>query len=190
MMGSVPEHNPKQASHTMPTAEEVTLWDVGQFIAWTKELKPRPIPDDKIAEFEKANFRGAAFLAKADQEEYFERKFGLSIGDSIVLADLAKQIKEGEIAGIKSKFTIFIHAHYVNCKLTTSQETDSRPKMWGCPAPPIALVSPPTTHLCCSLYANPYYCRAFNSHIGSNHQSVCPLQIASKVDYGLPSRIP
>ena len=40
-------------------------------------------------------------------------------------------------AGMKSKFTIFIHAHYVNCKLTTSQETDSRPKMWTCPTPPV-----------------------------------------------------
>jgi len=87
----------------MPTAEEVTLRDVGQFIAWTKELKPRPIPDDKI---------------------------GLNTGNSIVLVDLTKQIKEGKIAGIKSKFTIFIHAHYVNCKLITSQERDSRPKMW------------------------------------------------------------
>ena len=39
-------------------------------------------------------------------------------------------------AGIKSKFTIFIHAHYVDCKLTTSQETYSRPEMWRCPTPP------------------------------------------------------
>jgi len=32
-------------------------------------------------------------------------------------------------AGIKSKFTIFIHAHYVDCKLTTSQETSCRWEM-------------------------------------------------------------
>src|SRR5438045_3833520 len=29
------------------------------------------------------------------------------------------------------------HAHHVDSKLTTSQETDSKPKMWRCPPPPI-----------------------------------------------------
>jgi hypothetical protein len=38
-----------------------------------------------------------------------------------IIADLL-----GRTAGIKSKFTIFIYAHYVDCKLTTSQEYSRR----------------------------------------------------------------
>jgi len=58
-------------------------------------------------------------------------KNGLPVG---VIKDLMTAIAEGLTAGLKSKFTIFIHAHY---KLTTSQEAGSRPKMWRCPTPPI-----------------------------------------------------
>ena len=50
--------------------------------------------------------------------------------------DLVTAIAGGGIAGIKSKFTIFTHAHCVDCKLTTSQETYNRPDMRRCPTPP------------------------------------------------------
>jgi hypothetical protein len=156
------EHNSEQVSHRMPTIEETKKWDVNEMLDWIQKQKPKVLPDDKVERFKKADIAGRAFLTLAGNSKFFQDEFDLSIGNSLALADLAREIKEGETAGIKSKFTIFIHAHY---KLTTSQETDSRPKMWRCPTPPITLVSPLTTHLCCSLYANPYYCRAFNSHI-------------------------
>ena len=171
-------------SQAKPTAEQVKKWDGDKLLGWIKKNRPTLLKDDQLKKFEQEDISGNDFLDRADGVGFFKNICGLTAGASNRLAKLAKEfVTEGKTAGIKSKFTIFIHAHY---KLT-SQETDSRPKMWRCP---IALVSPPTTHLCCSLYANPYYCRAFNSHIDSNHQSVCPLQIASKVDYGLPSRIP
>jgi len=68
----------------------------------------------------------------------------------LMTAQLMTAISGEGTAGIKSKFTIFTHAHYVDCKLTTSQETYSRPDMRRCS---IALVSSPTAHLCCSLYS-------------------------------------
>ena len=45
---------------------------------------------------------------------------------------LTISISEGLAAGIKSKFAIFIHERYVDCKLTTSQETHSR-QVQRCP---------------------------------------------------------
>ena len=101
-MDSVPEHNPNQASHTMPTTEEVKQWNVDGLIKWIQRQEPKVLPDDKVENFEKANFAGRAFLAKAGKAEFFEEKLGLSIGDSIALADLAREIKE------KSKLLSFM----------------------------------------------------------------------------------
>ena len=47
-------------------------------------------------------------MAKAGKAEFFEEKLGLSIGDSIALADLAREIKEGKTAGIKGKLLSFM----------------------------------------------------------------------------------
>jgi hypothetical protein len=102
-MGSVPEHNPMQASHTMPTAEEVEQWNADKLIEWLQGQKPKVLPDDKVKNFEKANFAGRAFLAKAGNAEFFQKKLGLSMGDGIAVAYLA-----GEIASIKSKLLSFM----------------------------------------------------------------------------------
>jgi hypothetical protein len=104
-MGSVPEHNPKQASHTMPTTEEVKQWNVDKLIKWLQGQELKVLPDDKVENFEKANFAGRAFLTKAGNAEFFEEKLGLSKGDGIALADLALEIKT---AGIKSKLLSFM----------------------------------------------------------------------------------
>jgi len=103
-MDSVPEHNPKQASHTMPTIEEVKKWDVGKLLEWIQQQEPNVLPNDKVENFKKARIAGRAFLTQAGNANFFREEFSLSIGDSLALADLAKEIKEGETAGIKSKF--------------------------------------------------------------------------------------
>jgi hypothetical protein len=45
---------------------------------------------------------------QADNVEFFEKKCNLPIGSSLVLADLARQITEGENAGIISKLLSLI----------------------------------------------------------------------------------
>jgi hypothetical protein len=104
-MGSVPEHNPKQASHTMPTTEEVKQWNVDKLINWLQGQEPKVLPDDKVENFKKTNFAGRAFLAKAGNAEFFEEKLGLLMGDSVAVAELALEITT---AGIKSKLLSFM----------------------------------------------------------------------------------
>ena len=103
-MDSVPEHNPKQASHTMPTIEEVRQWDVDKLLEWIQQQEPKLFLDDKVESFKKENISGRAFLTQADNGNFFREEFNLSIGNSLALADLAREIKEGKTAGIKSKF--------------------------------------------------------------------------------------
>ena len=149
-MEPIPEHDSKQASQAEPTVEQMKNWKRDQLFSWIMKKREQALDDDDIQILKQTKITGEVFWTYAGNEELFETKFNLHPSISVMLANLSREFKEGVTAGI----TIFIHAHYVNCKLTTSQETDSRPKMWRCP---IALVSPPTTHLCCSLYTNPYY---------------------------------
>jgi len=107
-MDSVPEHNPKQVSHTMPTIQEVKQWDVDKLLEWIQQQEPKVLPDDKVENFKKARISGRAFLTQAGNANFFREEFSLSIGDSLALADLAKEIKEGETAGIKSKLPSFM----------------------------------------------------------------------------------
>jgi len=93
--------------------------------------------NDRLEKLKNAEITGEVFLNYAGDENSFQSQCTLPLSISVMLANLSRPYVGWKTAGIKSKFTIFIHAHYVDCKLTTSQETDSRPKMWRCPTPPI-----------------------------------------------------
>jgi hypothetical protein len=118
-----------------PTVEQMTDWDEGELLAWIQKKREKLLKDEnKLEALKKAKITGEVFWTFAGNEERFETKFNLHPSISVMLANLSREFKEGVTAGIKSMFTIFIHAHY---KLTTSQKTDSRPKMWRCPTPPV-----------------------------------------------------
>jgi len=136
-METIPEHDSKQASQAEPTAETIKEWDEGMLFEWVKIKRRKVLNNVKLEKLKEAGVTGEMFWTFAGDRNFFKSECNLPIQLSVMLANLSREFKEGVTAGIKSKFTIFIYAHYVNCKLTTSQETDSRPKMWRCPTPPI-----------------------------------------------------
>ena len=125
------------SNQAKPTAEQVRMWDARTLFNWTRIRRPNLLEPARLEQFGNEEVTGNSFLNHAG-DTLFKQICGLPGGPSDQLVNLASElVAEGKTAGIKSKFTIFIHAHYVNCKLTTSQETDSRPKMWRCPTPPV-----------------------------------------------------
>jgi hypothetical protein len=90
------------------TAEQIKSWDVDKLLDWIQHKLPNQLKDDTIKKLKKAGISGRAFLKLADKMEFFNEKLNLSIGLSLALADLASEIVEGETAGIKSMFTIFM----------------------------------------------------------------------------------
>jgi len=133
-MEPIPEHDSKQASQAEPTAEDINDWDNDKMFEWIKEKRGKVLNNDKLEKLKNAEITGEMFWTYAGDMHYFKNECNLPNSISVMLANLSGEFKERVTAGIKSKFTIFIHAHY---KLTTSQEADSRPKMWRCPTPPI-----------------------------------------------------
>src|SRR5579871_4588842 len=87
----------------------------------------------------------------------FKMHAGYLLGPASCSRSWRRSLRKRRLLVQRASYYLSCHAHHVDSKLTTSQETDSKPKMRRCPLPPIALVSPPTTHLCCSLHTNPYY---------------------------------
>ena len=119
------------------TIEEVTKYNEDKLLQWIEQKRPGLLRDTNLEIFKQAFIDGDVFVDHAGDVEFFEIKCKLPIGISERLAKLAREIAGGETAGIKSKLYLSCHAHHVDSKLTTSQETDSRPKMWTCPTPPI-----------------------------------------------------
>jgi hypothetical protein len=97
------EHNPEQASHTKPTIEKIKTWDADELLEWIQQQEPNPLKGDKLEKFKAADILGRAFLMKAGNVEFFEEKCHLPIGTSLVLADLAREIMEGETADMVQK---------------------------------------------------------------------------------------
>jgi len=133
-MESSPEHDPKQASYKEKAAIE---WNVNDLLAWIEDERPNLLEEGDRKELKTARISGKVFLKQAGNAEFFKKKCKLPIGPSIELADLAEDLAEDLAAAIKSKLYLSCHAHHVDSKLTTSQETDSRLKMWTSPTPPI-----------------------------------------------------
>jgi hypothetical protein len=133
-MEPIPEHDSKQASQAEPTVEQMKNWKRDQLFSWIMKKREQALDDEDILILKQTKITGEMFLEFAGDIDSFQRRCNLPISLSVTLANLSKPYVGWETAGIKSKFTIFIHAHY---KLTTSQEADSRPKMWRCPTPPI-----------------------------------------------------
>jgi hypothetical protein len=140
-MGTVQEPNLKQASPTKLTFAELNGWDAGNLLKWIHQERPGLLEGDNLGKFESKFINKDVFVENAGEVEFFENTCGLPYRISHSLAKLATEATGGKISGIKSKFTIFIHTHYINCKLTTSQEADSRPKMRICPTSPLWRVS-------------------------------------------------
>jgi hypothetical protein len=123
-MDTSQEHNPKQASHTKSTIEEVKEWDEDDLLKWIHQERPGLLKDDNLEKFKAAFINKNIFVDHASDMGFFENKCKLPIGISESLAKLAR-----EAAGMAQKGKSADHAHHVNCKLTTSQETNSRPKI-------------------------------------------------------------
>ena len=98
-MDSHPERNPKQASHTKPTIEEIKEWDGDELLEWILEKRPKALKGDKLEKFKAADIDGATFLKHAGSKKYFHEECNLPIGTSERLADLASEIAGGETAG-------------------------------------------------------------------------------------------
>ena len=97
---NIPEHK--------PTAEEVGAWDVDELLEWIQQVRPKLLRVESLEKFKAAEISGEVFLNHAGDYEVFRKIFNLSVGPSVVLAELARVIKEGETAGMKSKLLSFI----------------------------------------------------------------------------------
>ena len=90
----------------MPTIEEVKEWDEDELLEWIRQKRPKLLQGDDLENFKAARISGEAFLLEAGNAKFFQ-EWNLSYGSSVVLADLARQIKDGETAAIKSKLLSF-----------------------------------------------------------------------------------
>jgi hypothetical protein len=73
------------------TAEQMKEWDEDKLLTWIQQELSRPLKDDTIKKFKDAEISGRAFLKLANSEDFFNQKFGLSIGLSLELASLASE---------------------------------------------------------------------------------------------------
>jgi hypothetical protein len=136
-MASSPEDDPKQACQArqaQPKIENREKWDPCELITWIEREEPRLL--NKLEVFKKRDISGRVFLNHAGDPDFFGKKCDMSVRQSDMLAQLAAKLAGGETAGMKSKYHLSYHLHHVDTKLTTSQETDSRPEMRRCPLLP------------------------------------------------------
>jgi hypothetical protein len=91
-MDSFPQHNPRQASHTKPTIEEVNNWKRNELLEWIQQKKPELLKGDKFERFKAASISGHCFVIVAGDVEFFENSCNLPIGASLELADLSREI--------------------------------------------------------------------------------------------------
>jgi hypothetical protein len=68
--------------------------------------QPNLLKGDDLRKLKEARISGPAFLIYAGDEEFFEERCNLSIGTSVILANLARELRE--TTGIKSKLLSFV----------------------------------------------------------------------------------
>jgi hypothetical protein len=103
-MDPSPEYTPKQASYRKLAIE----WDVDELLGWIQHKRPNLLTGDKLEIFKAADISGEVFLTYAGDMHFFKNECELPVGTSVVLANLAKEIAEGEAVGVKSTSLSFI----------------------------------------------------------------------------------
>ena len=63
-------------------AEQMKEWDEDKLLTWIKQELPKPLKDDTIKKFKDAEISGRAFLKLANNEEFFNQRFGLTTGSA------------------------------------------------------------------------------------------------------------
>ena len=111
------EHTPKQASHKSKAAIK---WNVSDLLAWIEEKRPGLLEEDDCEKLRTARISGEVFLGCASDIGFFQNACRLPPGTSFMLAKLATELAKEGTAGAKGKLLSFIHAHHIDCKLTTS----------------------------------------------------------------------
>ena len=77
----------------IPTVEEVETWDVDKLHGWIQQIKPNILKGDDLELFKKERIDGEAFLLSSLE---FFKTCGLSAAVSLILKDLADEVKEGK----------------------------------------------------------------------------------------------
>jgi hypothetical protein len=112
------EHDSKQASQ----AEPAMKWNVDTLIGWIKQKKI-PLLTDDVLQILKEKIVNVEVFLNANLS-IFQYICGLSPETAVVLANLSRELAKEE-----GKLLSFISCTPLDSKLTTSQQTDSRPKM-------------------------------------------------------------
>jgi hypothetical protein len=102
-MDSIPGHNSSQASQAEPTIEKIKKWDENQLLKWIKRRHKNLLKGDDRKKLKRERVDGVAFLNYAGDKKYFHEECNLASGTSERLANLAREIVEGETAGIVQK---------------------------------------------------------------------------------------
>jgi hypothetical protein len=88
-MNTFREQDPKTASHTKFTFEEVIKWDKNDLLKWIHQERPGLLKDDNLTKFGDAFINKNVFVNHAGDVEFFKSECGLPIGISESLAKLA-----------------------------------------------------------------------------------------------------
>ena len=69
-MESFPEHNPKHASHTKPTIEEIKKWDEDELLEWIQQKEPKLLKE-RLADLasEIAGGKTAGMVQKGKEQD-------------------------------------------------------------------------------------------------------------------------
>jgi len=71
-MDPLPEHIPKQASHTKPAIE----WGADEQLKWIQHKRPNLLTGDKLEIFKAADISGEVFLECVGNVEFFQNASG------------------------------------------------------------------------------------------------------------------
>jgi hypothetical protein len=104
-MGSLPEHNCKQASQTESTIDKMKGYDVDELLEWFEQNRPKTLTGKPRDKFKDADINGDSFLKHAGDKKFFLEDCKLPAATSERLADLAS-----EIAGVVQKGKSTDHA--------------------------------------------------------------------------------